>query len=228
MAAARRSEGPVAAGLEMAPLSLVPETSLYDFDAAYRTAYGGRLAGVDEAGRGPLAGPVVAAAVILAPEDCFEWLDDSKRVTPRRRDRLFEKITARAIAWGIGVGSVAEIEEINILQATRRAMARAVAALGEAPEVVLVDAVTIPMSPPQVALVKGDQQSASIAAASILAKVTRDRLMAEYAVRYPGYGFDRHMGYPTAHHRQAVARLGPSPIHRKTFRGVREFVVAAD
>lgn len=228
MAAARWNEVPAAAGLEVVPLAWVPETSLYDFDAAYRAAYGGRLAGVDEAGRGPLAGPVVAGAVILAPEDCFDWLDDSKRVTPRRRDRLFEEITARAIAWGIGVGSVAEIEEINILQASRRAMARAVVALGEAPEVVLVDAVTIPMALPQVALVKGDQQSASIAAASILAKVTRDRLMAEYAVRYPGYGFDRHMGYPTASNRQAVARIGPSPIHRKTFRGVREFVVAAD
>ncbi len=210
------------------PLPLAPETSLYDFDAAYRAAYGGRLAGVDEAGRGPLAGPVVAGAAILAPDDRFDWLDDSKKVTPRRRDRLFEEITARAIAWGVGVGSVAEIEEINILQASRRAMARAVAALGDPPEVVLVDAVTIPMASPQVGLVKGDQRSASIAAASILAKVTRDRLMAEYAVRYPGYGFDRHKGYPTASHRQAVARLGPSPIHRKTFRGVREFVVAAD
>jgi ribonuclease HII len=123
---------------------------------------------------------------------------------------------------------VAEIEEINILQASRQAMARAVAALGEVPEVVLVDAVTIPMALPQVGLVKGDQRSASIAAASILAKVTRDRLMAEYAVRYPGYGFDRHKGYPTRDHRDAVARLGPSPIHRKTFRGVREFVVAAE
>jgi len=219
----------MAAGLEVLPsLSLAPETSLYDFDAVYRAAYGDRLAGVDEAGRGPLAGPVVAGAAILAPDDRFDWLDDSKRVTPRRRDRLYEEITTRAIAWGIGVGSVAEIEEINILQASRRAMARAVAALGAPPEVVLVDAVTIPMAPPQVALVKGDQRSASIAAASILAKVTRDRLMAEYAVRYPGYGFDRHKGYPTRDHRDAVARLGPSPIHRKTFRGVREFVVAGD
>ena len=219
----------MAAGLEVVPpLSLAPEISLYEFDGTYRAAYGGRLAGVDEAGRGPLTGPVVAGAAILAPDDRFDWLDDSKRVTPRRRDRLYEEITTRAIAWGVGVGSVAEIEEINILQASRRAMARAVAALGEAPEVVLVDAVTIPMALPQVALVKGDQRSASIAAASILAKVTRDRLMAEYAVRYPGYGFDRHKGYPTRDHRDAVARLGPSPIHRKTFRGVREFVVAAE
>ena len=219
----------MAAGLEVVPpLSLAPEISLYEFDATYRAAYGDRLAGVDEAGRGPLAGPVVAGAAILAPDDRFDWLDDSKRVTPRRRDRLYEEITTRAIAWGVGVGSVAEIEEINILQASRRAMARAVAALGEAPEVVLVDAVTIPMALPQVALIKGDQRSASIAAASILAKVTRDRLMAEYAVRYPGYGFDRHKGYPTRDHRDAVARLGPSPIHRKTFRGVREFVAAAE
>jgi len=219
----------MAAGLEVvAPLSLAPETSLYEFDVVYRAAYGDCLAGVDEAGRGPLAGPVVAGAAILAPDDRFDWLDDSKRVTPRRRDLLYGEITARAIAWGVGVGSVAEIEEINILQASRRAMARAVAALGEVPEVVLVDAVTIPMALPQVGLVKGDQRSASIAAASILAKVTRDRLMAEYAVRYPGYGFDRHKGYPTRDHRDAVARLGPSPIHRKTFRGVREFVVAAE
>jgi len=219
----------MAVGLEVVPpLSLAAETSLYGFDVAYRAAYGSRLAGVDEAGRGPLAGPVVAGAAILAPDDRFDWLDDSKRVTPRRRDRLYEEITARAIAWGVGVGSVEEIEEINILQASRRAMARAVAALGAPPEVALVDAVTIPMAVSQVALVKGDQRSASIAAASILAKVTRDRLMAEYAARFPGYGFDRHKGYPTRDHRDAVARLGPSPIHRKTFRGVREFVVAGE
>lgn len=228
MAGVRWSDRPVVVGLGAAPLALAPESSLYGLDAAYRAAYGGRLAGVDEAGRGPLAGPVVAGAAILAPDDRFDWLDDSKRVTPRRRDRLFDEIVARAVAWGVGVGSVAEIEEINILQATRQAMARAVAALGELPEVVLVDAVTIPMALPQVALVKGDQRSASIAAASILAKVTRDRLMEEYAVRFPGYGFDRHKGYPTRDHQAAVARLGPSPIHRKTFRGVREFVVAAE
>jgi len=227
MAGARWSERPVVAGLGAGPLALAPDCSLYALDIAYRAAYGGRLAGVDEAGRGPLAGPVVAGAAILAPDDRFDYLDDSKRVTPRRRERLFDEITARAIAWGIGFGSGAEIEAINILQATRQAMARAVAALGDPPQVVLVDAVTFPMAVPQVALVKGDQRSASIAAASILAKVTRDRLMEEYATRFPGYGFERHKGYPTRDHREAVARLGPSPIHRKTFRGVGEFVVVA-
>ncbi len=216
------------AGRGVAPLPLAPETSPYALDGAYRQAYGVRLAGVDEAGRGPLAGPVVAGAAILAPEDRFDWLDDSKRVTPRRRDRLYDQITERALAWGVGIASVEEIEQVNIYQATRRAMARALEALGVVPEVVLVDAMAIPAALPQLALVKGDQRSASIAAASILAKVTRDRLMADYARRYPGYGFERHKGYPTRDHREAVARLGPSPIHRKTFRGVREFVVAAE
>jgi ribonuclease HII len=206
------------------PLSGQPPPDLYALDAGFRSGAGRLLAGVDEAGRGPLAGPVVAAAVVLQPGDRFAGLDDSKRVSEGARQRLYGEIVARATAWGVGIGPVAEIEAVNILQATRRAMARAVASLGVVPDLLLVDAVTVDCTLPQRPLVKGDRRSASIAAASILAKVTRDRMMAEYAQAYPGYGFDRHKGYPTADHRRALAALGPSPVHRRTFRGVRELV----
>jgi ribonuclease HII len=197
---------------------------LYDFDARFRTPSVAVIAGVDEAGRGPLAGPVVAAAAVLAPEQRFAGLDDSKRVKEADRERLYGEIVATALAWAVGIADVAEIDAVNILQATRRAMTRAVAGLRLAPQLLLVDAVEVPCAVPQHALVKGDQRSASIAAASILAKVTRDRLMRDYERRYPGYGFARHKGYPTAAHRRALAELGPSPIHRRTFRGVKELL----
>lgn len=196
----------------------------YEFDAAYRTASLRRIAGVDEAGRGPLAGPVVAAAVVLAQEQRFIGLDDSKRVKEADRERLYTEIVALAQGWAVGVADVEEIDAVNILQATRRAMNRAVAGLAPPPDLLLVDAVVVPCSLPQHALVKGDQRSASIAAASIIAKVTRDRMMAEYERCYPGYGFGRHKGYPTAAHRRALRALGPTPIHRTTFRGVRELL----
>jgi ribonuclease HII len=222
MAASREAEAAGRAG--QLALWEEAEATPYGFDAGYRTASVRRIAGVDEAGRGPLAGPVVAAAVVLSPEQRFIDLDDSKRVKEADRERLYAEIVARAQGWAVGVADVDEIDAVNILQATRCAMARAVAGLAPPPDLLLVDAVVVPCSVPQHALVKGDRRSASIAAASIIAKVTRDRVMVEYERRYPGYGFGRHKGYPTAAHRRALLALGPTPIHRTTFRGVRELL----
>ena len=176
------------------------------------------ICGIDEAGRGPLAGPVAAAAVIL-PKDCeILYLNDSKKLSPKRRDALYEEIMEKAEAVGVGLTDAARIDEINILQATYEAMRAAVGQLGMVPEVLLNDAVTIPgLSMEQVSIVKGDARSVSIAAASILAKVTRDRLMAEYDAQYPQYGFALHKGYGTAAHIEALKAHGPCPIHRKTF-----------
>ncbi|RMF85791.1 MAG: ribonuclease HII [Nitrospirae bacterium] len=195
-------------------------------DAAFARANPGPLAGVDEAGRGPLAGPVVAAAVVLPEGVRFPGLDDSKRVAPRARERLYEAITGAARAWAVGQASPAEIDRMNILEAARLAMVRAVAGLGVAPGLVLVDAMELPLPLPQVALVKGDRRSAAVAAASIVAKVTRDRIMEGYGRTYPGYGFEVHKGYPTRAHKEAVARLGPCPIHRRSFRGVSHVAAA--
>ena len=178
------------------------------------------VAGIDEAGRGPLAGPVVAAAVIL-PKDIFlPFLNDSKKVTEKRRDVLFDEIKQNAIAYGIGIASNTLIDEINILQATYEAMREAVNALKKTPDVLLVDAVHIPdINIKQVGIVKGDAKSVNIAAASILAKVTRDRLMAEYDKIYPEYGFASNKGYGTATHIAALKEIGPCAIHRKSFIG---------
>ncbi|MBR2258042.1 MAG: ribonuclease HII [Blautia sp.] len=178
----------------------------------------GWICGIDEAGRGPLAGPVVAAAVIL-PEDCLILhLDDSKKLTPKRRDELFDVIKEKALGFGIGQASHTRIDEINILQATYEAMRMAVAQLPLKPAVSLNDAVTIPgLDLFQVPIIKGDQKSVSIAAASILAKVSRDRMMEEYDRLYPGYGFAVHKGYGTTEHMAAIQRLGPCPIHRRSF-----------
>ena len=178
------------------------------------------VAGIDEAGRGPLAGPVVAAAVIL-PKDIFlPFLNDSKKVTEKRRDVLFDEIKQNAIAYGIGIASNTLIDEINILQATYEAMREAVNALEKTPDVLLVDAVHIPdINIKQVGIVKGDAKSVNIAAASILAKVTRDRLMAEYDKIYPDYGFASNKGYGTAAHIAALKENGPCDIHRKSFIG---------
>lgn len=178
------------------------------------------VAGIDEAGRGPLAGPVVAAAVIL-PKDIFlPFLNDSKKVTEKRRDVLFDEIKQNAIAYGIGIASNTLIDEINILQATYEAMREAVNALEKTPDVLLVDAVHIPdINIKQVGIVKGDAKSVNIAAASILAKVTRDRLMVEYDKIYPEYGFASNKGYGTAMHIAALKEIGPCAIHRKSFIG---------
>lgn len=178
------------------------------------------VAGIDEAGRGPLAGPVVAAAVIL-PKDIFlPFLNDSKKVTEKRRDVLFDEIKQNAIAYGIGIASNTLIDEINILQATYEAMREAINALEKTPDVLLVDAVHIPdINIKQVGIVKGDAKSVNIAAASILAKVTRDRIMAEYDKIYPEYGFASNKGYGTATHISALKEVGPCAIHRKSFIG---------
>jgi ribonuclease HII len=176
---------------------------------------------VDEAGRGPLAGPVVAAAVVLAPWMRIEGLDDSKRLPPDERARLFEVIRASAVAIGVGQTSAAAIDRLNIAEATRRAMRRAVEALDIEPELVLTDFVELPgLRCPQRNLVGGDRRSATVAAASVVAKVTRDRIMESLDQEYPEYGFGRNKGYPTAAHRRALATYGPCPLHRRTFAGV--------
>jgi ribonuclease HII len=190
------------------------------------TGKGVRLvAGVDEAGRGPLAGPVVAAAVIL-PADCQYFLfQDSKKLTEKQRERLFATLTDMGIPIGVGVATPAEIDEINILRASLLAMKRAVLALPEMPDFLLVDGkFTVPLKVSQQALVKGESKSASIAAASIVAKVTRDRMMLDYHAAYPRYNFKKHKGYPTQEHRNLLIQFGPCAIHRKTFGGVRELL----
>lgn len=176
---------------------------------------------MDEAGRGPLAGPVVAAAVILTPGRPIEGLDDSKRFAPADRERLFELIRERAAAVGVGAADAATIDRVNILEATRLAMGQALAGLGVEPELVLTDYVRLRgIGCPQRNLVGGDRRSATVAAASIIAKVTRDRIMEALDREYPAYGFGRHKGYPTAAHRRAILEKGPCPLHRMSFRGV--------
>jgi len=185
-----------------------------------RLAYvpGMLLAGVDEAGRGPLAGPVVAAAVILDPQRPIAGLDDSKKLSERRRDALEPLIRERALAFGIGRAEVSEIDSINILQATLLAMRRAVAALPVHPAAVVVDGNRLTdFGLPAEAVVGGDARVPSISAASILAKVARDREMVALEEQFPGYGFARHKGYGTAAHLDALARLGPTPAHRQSF-----------
>lgn len=180
-------------------------------DAAY-------ICGIDEAGRGPLAGPVVAGAVVL-PKDCeILYINDSKKLTEKKREELYEVIMEQALAAGVGMASAQRIDEINILQATYEAMREAVHNLGITPDILLNDAVTIPqLDILQEPIVKGDARSISIGAASIIAKVTRDRLMVQLDQAYPGYGFAAHKGYGTKAHIAALRRLGPCEIHRKTF-----------
>jgi ribonuclease HII len=185
---------------------------------------GSRVAGVDEAGRGSLAGPVVAAAVILPAEARIAGLTDSKLLAPTVRMRLAEEIATLATAWAVAAVEATEIDATDILRATLRAMAAAVAGLEPRPGLVLVDGgITPALGVPARAIVKGDRTVPAISAASILAKVTRDRIMEAWAGRFPVYGFAQHKGYGTAEHRAAIARYGPSPIHRRTFAGVREF-----
>ncbi len=176
------------------------------------------IAGIDEVGRGPLAGPVVTCAVIL-PKDCdILYINDSKQLTQKKREELYEEITAKAISYGIGISSPQRIDEINILQANYEAMRQSIKNLSVIPDILLNDAVTIPeVRIPQVPIIKGDTKSISIAAASIVAKVHRDRLMVEYDKQYPGYGFASNKGYGSEEHVQAIKKLGPSPIHRKSF-----------
>ena len=181
------------------------------------------VAGVDEVGRGPLAGEVVAAAVILDPRCTVEGLRDSKKLTAKRREQLALLIRERAIAWFIASATVAEIDQLNILQASLLAMRRAVEGLAVQPEYVLVDGNHLPLwEYPSEPVVKGDNRVAAIAAASILAKVHRDNSLVELARRYPGYGFDSHKGYPTAQHLRALETLGVTPAHRRSYAPVKK------
>ena len=181
------------------------------------------IAGIDEAGRGPLAGPVVAAAVILPASFELPGLTDSKQLSATARVRLYPLIRAQALAVGIGVARAEEIDRVNILQATLRSMQRAVGRLAVPADFLLIDGnVPLPVPLPQQTLVKGDSRSLSIAAASVVAKVVRDRIMTTYERLFPGYGFAGHKGYGSDAHRRAIAYLGPSPCHRRTFGGVRE------
>lgn len=192
---------------------------LTQFDTAIRAEGFPVIAGVDEAGRGPLAGPVVAAAVILPPEVEIEGLNDSKKLTPARREALFSVITQTALSYCVSGASVEEIESLNILQATFLAMRRAVEGLSVPVDLLLIDGNQMPggLSVPARTVVKGDGRSASIAAASILAKVTRDRYMVQMDTQYPGYGFAQHKGYGTKAHYAALAQKGLSPLHRPSF-----------
>ena len=181
------------------------------------------ICGIDEAGRGPLAGPVVAGAVIL-PTDCeILYLNDSKKLSSAKRDALYDEIMEKALAAGVGMASPARIDEINILQASYEAMREAISKLQVRPDILLNDAVTIPgIDIPQVPIVKGDTKSVSIAAASIIAKVTRDRLMVQYDEILSGYGFAKHKGYGSQEHIAAIRRMGASPIHRQSF--IKNFI----
>jgi ribonuclease HII len=196
-------------------------SSRFEDEAAAEGAF--RIAGIDEAGRGPLAGPVVAAAVVLPSYDLIPDLNDSKLLTPGQRENLFRRIEANATAIGIALADVNEIDEINIYQATRSAMRQAVSQISPLPDYLLIDGnIKLDLDVPQRSIVKGDRLSFSVAAAGIMAKVTRDRIMLGLHEKFPEYGFDRHKGYATLEHRQAILRHGPSPVHRRLFKGVRD------
>ncbi len=182
------------------------------------------IAGIDEAGRGPLAGPVVSAAVILPKKFTDDRITDSKKLTHKKRDVLFDVINEHAVSVGVGIVSPEQIDDINILQASLLSMAIAVGQLQQAPDYLLIDGIfKIDSELPQEAIKKGDSLSISIAAASIIAKVTRDRIMLGYDETYPQYGFAKHKGYPTKAHKEAIRESGVCPIHRKSFKGVKEF-----
>lgn len=192
-----------------------------EFDREYKIY--GTVCGIDEAGRGPLCGPVVAAAVILPDEYNILYINDSKKLSETKREEVYKEIDKYAIAYGVGIVSPERIDEINILQATYEAMRTAIHKLSVKPDILLNDAVTIPMVDiKQVPIIKGDAKSQSIAAASIVAKVTRDHLMEEYDKLYPEYGFEKHKGYGTAAHIKAIKEYGPCPIHRRTF--IKNFI----
>lgn len=195
--------------------------SLKEYERKYGDYHA--ICGIDEAGRGPLAGPVVAGAVIL-PKDCdILYINDSKQLSAKKREELYDVIMEQAAAVGVGVVSCERIDEINILNATYEAMRQAIEKLSIKPDILLNDAVRIPgVDIPQVPIIKGDAKSISIGAASIIAKVTRDRMMEQYALLYPQYGFEGHKGYGSASHIEALKTYGPCPIHRKTF--IKNFV----
>ena len=204
---------------------LAKERERLEVMRSFEHQYGGygAVCGIDEVGRGPLAGPVVAGAVILSPDCEILYLNDSKKLSEKKRELLYDEIMEKAVATGIGVISPARIDEINILQATYEAMRMAISNLKVQPSVLLNDAVTIPLVEiPQVPIIKGDAKSVSIAAASIIAKVTRDHMMVEYEEIYPGYSFASNKGYGSAQHIAALKELGPTPIHRQSF--IKNFI----
>ena len=206
--------------MDIKPEKLEAELKRLEEMSVYEKEYEkyGYVCGIDEAGRGPLAGPVVAAAVILPKDEKILFVNDSKKLSEKKREALFEEIKTKAVSYGIGIVDHNIIDEMNILQATYEAMRIAVSKLNPEPDVCLNDAVTIPdLNRLQVPIIKGDAKSVSIAAASILAKVTRDRLMKGLAEDYPEYGFEKHKGYGTKAHMEAIRQYGPSPVHRKTF-----------
>ncbi|MFQ3574466.1 MAG: ribonuclease HII [Thermodesulfovibrionales bacterium] len=192
---------------------------LYDFDHSYRSGGFDFIAGVDEAGRGPLAGPVVAGAVILPVDIKIKGLNDSKKLSLKQREQIYKEIISCAIAYGIGVASNDEIDHLNILEASRLAMLRAIRSLVKPPDLLIIDAVRLPeIQIPQISIVKADSKSAVVAAASVIAKVSRDTIMVDIDKKYPQFGFAQHKGYPTKQHYLAIERYGLSPVHRKTFR----------
>ena len=206
-----------------AALASLPARPHLEHEARLRASGAARhVAGIDEAGRGPLAGPVVAAAVILPPGFKHRRLHDSKRLTPRQRADIYRELTTSLdIVWACATLDAAEVDRLNILRATHEAMRRACAALDQPADHVLIDGLPVqPFPVPQTALVSGDAISLSIAAASVIAKVTRDRLMDDLDARFPGYGFSRHKGYATSQHLAAIEREGPCPVHRFTFRPI--------
>lgn len=211
--------------MEQDSVALITEGPTQLFEEEARACGYRRVAGLDEAGRGPLAGPVVGAAVILPRRFLLEGLDDSKEVSPESREVLFEGIKQGARAWAIGVATEQEIDRINILEATRLAWRRALEQLSVEPDFLLIDGMSLlGVEIPQRAVVKGDRLSLSIAAASILAKVYRDRLMLDYHRRYPQYQFHRHKGYPTPTHLRLVQEFGPSPVHRRSFQPIKSLL----
>ena len=208
------------------PYAFPMERDLWDYERKARKQGYQYVAGVDEAGRGPLAGPVVAAAVVLPLGANLHGLDDSKKLSPAKREELFPKIKAQALAYGVAVVSPEMIDKINILQAALLAMKQAVEQLKPVPDLLLIDGnQKIDSTLDQWAITKGDAESFSISAASILAKVTRDHIMEHYHHQYPQYEFDRHKGYGTILHRGLIAEHGPCPIHRRTFKGVTEYLI---
>lgn len=214
-------------GVCVTSLSLFPDENpsmTFFEEMAYRKGYRS-IAGIDEAGRGPLAGPVVAAAVILPANFELSGLTDSKKLSEKQREAYYPLIREMALSVGVGVATAVEIDRINILQATLLAMQRALKRLQLTADFLLIDGITpLPVSLPQQTLKQGDSRSLSIAAASVIAKVVRDRIMLAVDNQYPGYGFAGHKGYGTAKHRQAIAELGPAKPHRKSFGGVREYL----
>lgn len=192
------------------------------FETALRTQGVKWIAGIDEVGRGPLAGPVVAAAVILPESFFLPGLNDSKQLSEARREQFFESIQEEAIAIGVGIVSSEIIDEINIYQATKKAMLLAISHLSVTPEHLLIDAMKLPIDTMQASIIKGDAKSISIAAASVVAKVTRDRMMKQLGEQYPEYGFERNMGYGTKEHLEALQTYGVLPFHRKSFAPIKD------